>query len=68
MFTTNMSSKGLAATYVQRAEEIATLGEIARKMEHLVVSQPSFEDDPVFQRLEMEYREQLQRVLSLSLT
>lgn len=66
MFTTNVSSRSLASTYVQRLVEIEKLAEIARKIEHIAVSRPLFEGDPAFGKLEVEYRQQLHCVLSLS--
>jgi hypothetical protein len=61
-----MSSRSLASTYIQRVGEIEKLVEIARKLERIAVSLPSFEEDPAFQQLEVEYRQRLRDVLSLS--
>jgi predicted metal-dependent hydrolase len=67
MFTTNTSSRASAVTYVQRRKETERLLEIEQRMEDLALSLPHFSDDPAFERLATQHKDQLQRILSLSL-
>jgi hypothetical protein len=66
MYTTNTATRRLSVTYAQRRRECEKLAEIARRIESLT-SEPSFEDNPAFEKLEGDYRQQLQNVVSLSL-
>jgi len=47
--------------------ECEKLLEIARKVEHLTTDHAAFLDDRGFEKLEREYKEQVQFLLSLSL-
>jgi hypothetical protein len=69
MYTTNLASKSLPATYIRRREECEKLLEIARNIESVATSSnnTAFQADQAFEKLEYEYKEKLLFVSSLSL-
>lgn len=67
MYTTNAASKDLPTTYIQRRAECEGLLEIAKKIESIVTSNTSFQDDLTFEKLEKEYKEKFMCLHSLSL-
>jgi hypothetical protein len=66
MQTTNMSTRDSFLTYIQLTEECEKLLEKAKKLKEFSRNTPSFDAcDPGFQKLAVDFREQLHSVQSL---